>query len=285
MTVVATTQSKRVRDDWLLVLSSAKIPAQSLRVGREWVIVVEDSLELAARANISEYERENVARPEDSQRALDFGPSPAGLVVAAVLLLSHAATYLLVGRSFWLQAGRASAWRILDGEVWRAATALTLHADAAHVLGNAFGAAIFVSAVARTFGAGIATLTVVAGGVVGNLLNALWRGAPHLSIGASTSVFAAVGILAGAQLVRRRRMAQDWRRSWLPFGAAVAILSMLGVGPDSDFLAHLFGLLAGVAIGAATAFALPTPPKRSGQIGAAATAAAILTGAWAKALL
>jgi membrane associated rhomboid family serine protease len=284
MVSIATTPSRRKRDDWLLVLSSANIPAQAVRVGQEWAIVVADTLELAARANLSEYERENVRPATDAARAIDFGPSSAGLAVGATLLALHAASFLDPGRVYWLRAGRASAWRILDGELWRSATALTLHADASHVLGNAFGSAVFVSAVCRSFGAGLGVLAVVLGGVVGNLLNALWRGAPHLSIGASTGVFAAVGILAGAQLVRRRQLAQDWRRSWLPFGAAIAILAMLGVGPDSDFLAHLFGVLAGVGIGAAVATALPNPPGPAAQAAAGAAAAAIIAGAWAFAL-
>lgn len=284
MVPVAATPSKRQRDDWLLVLSSAGIPAEAVRVGRDWTIQVADSLELAARANLFEYERENVRPAHADVRAIDFGPTSAGLVVGALLLALHAASFLDPGRTFWLRAGRASAWRILDGEAWRSVTALTLHADAAHVLGNAFGSAVFVSAVCRGFGAGVGVLAVVLGGVVGNLLNALWRGAPHLSIGASTGVFAAVGLLAGAQLVRRRRMAQDWRRSWLPFGAAIAILAMIGVGPDSDFLAHLFGVLSGVALGAAVAHLLPEPPGPAVQVASGATAAALVAGAWALAL-
>lgn len=284
MVPVAATPSKRQRDEWLLVLSSAGIPAEAVRVGRDWTIQVADSLELAARANLFEYERENVRPAHADVRAIDFGPTSAGLVVGALLLALHAASFLGPGRTFWLRAGRASAWRILDGEAWRSVTALTLHADAAHVLGNAFGSAVFVSAVCRGFGAGVGVLAVVLGGIVGNLLNALWRGAPHLSIGASTGVFAAVGLLAGAQLVRRRRMAQDWRRSWLPFGAAIAILAMIGVGPDSDFLAHLFGVLSGVALGAAVAHGMPEPAGPAVQVASGATAAALVAGAWALAL-
>ncbi len=36
----------------------------------------------------------------------------------------------------WLEAGAGHAAAIAHGEVWRAVTALTLHADGGHLLGN-----------------------------------------------------------------------------------------------------------------------------------------------------
>jgi len=285
MTPVRSTSSRRKRDDWMLVLTSAGIASQSLRTGAEWTIYVPDELERAARANIAEFERENVRPAGRGEAAIDLGPSRAGMAAGAVLLALHAASFLGPGRVAWLRWGRSSAWHILDGEVWRAATALTLHADGPHVIGNAVGSAIFVSAVCRSYGAGVGLLAVVVGGILGNLLNVLYRGAPHLSIGASTAVFAAVGILAGAQLVRRRRLAQDWRRSWLPLGAAVAILAMIGVGDGtSDFLAHLFGVLAGVGVGLVVAWTRSERSRAAVQVACGATAVFLIAGAWALAL-
>ena len=284
MVAVASTPSRRQRDDWLLVLQSAGIGASAVRSGREWTIIVADSLELAARANLAEFERENARLAEGDAAPLDLGPSVLGSVVGVCLVALHALSFLAPGREWWLRAGRASSWRILDGELWRAVTALTLHADAVHVAGNALASAVFVSAVGRIYGAGVGLLAVVAGGVLGNLMNALYRGGVHLSIGASTSVFAAVGILAGAQMLRRRRMAQDWRRSWLPLGAAVAILAMLGVGVESDVAAHVFGIVAGVGVGLGVSASSTGATSPRLQVLAGAAALAIVVGAWAIAI-
>jgi hypothetical protein len=60
----------------------------------------------------------------------------------------------------------------------------------------------------RRLGAGATALGIVASGALGNLLNAVWHhsvsGHDHASIGASTAVFGAVGLLAATQLVLDR---------------------------------------------------------------------------------
>ena len=82
---------------------------------------------------------------------------------------------------------------ILDGELWRAVTALTLHADGAHVAGNAVLGAVFGSAVSRSLGPGVALAWVIAAGTLGNFINAWKHTDSHVSVGASTAVLGAVG--------------------------------------------------------------------------------------------
>lgn len=247
---VCATARRRELDDWLVVLAAAGIPAQTRRVGSVWQIFVPAPKAMAARAHVREFQVENPGHRRKAPLVIDLGPSPIGVVSAAVLLGMHGASFLGPGREYWIQHGRASAWFILDGELWRTVTALTLHADAAHVAGNAAGLFVFAGAVCRMLGGGVGLLAVLGSGFLGNLMNALYRGGPHASIGASTAVFGAVGILAGMQLIRRFDWGGDRRRFWLPLGAAVAILAMVGVSAESDFLAHLFGMLAGLGLGA-----------------------------------
>jgi membrane associated rhomboid family serine protease len=155
-------------------------------------------------------------------------------------------------------------------------TALTLHADAAHLLGNAVGCAVFVTAVLRLLGPGLGGWLVLLAGAGGNALNALVHGARHSSIGFSTAVFGAIGILGGLQFGRKRGQ----RRAWLAIAGALGLLAMLGTSERTDILAHLFGLLVGLVLGLAAGVAVPRPPGAAAQWTLAAGAVAVLAGSW-----
>ena len=142
---------------------------------------------------------------------------------------------------------------MLQGEWWRAVTALTLHADLVHVLANAAALAIFLGAVAYRLGPALATWLALASGVGGNVVTALVARGGHVSIGASTAVFGALGTLSALQVPRRQ--------AWLTLGAGVALLGVLGTGARADLLAHLFGFATGLVEGLATRHI--TPPRRS----------------------
>jgi membrane associated rhomboid family serine protease len=162
----------------------------------------------------------------------------------------------------WFERGSADAERILLGELWRTVTALSLHADLPHVLANALFGALFLGAVCGALGAGVGCALVLLSGAGGNLLNALFQSSHHVSVGASTAVFGAVGLLSGLAVARRRRQQSQRRHAWLPIGAGLAILAMLGTtGARTDLWAHLFGLLAGGVLGIPVGFALPRPPR------------------------
>jgi membrane associated rhomboid family serine protease len=189
--------------------------------------------------------------------------------------------------SGWFSHGTASSDRILHGELWRAVTALTLHADTLHVVGNALSGSIFLAAVNRRLGDGRGPLLVLIAGTAGNLLNALWYQTGHLSIGASTAVFSAVGILAASQLSLDRGQAQrGWLERAAPVVGGLALLGTLGASPHSDLLAHLFGLLAGLLIGLLATWTLARRPRSPAwvQVACAACTALMIWGSWALAL-
>ena len=96
-------------------------------------------------------------------------------------------------------------------------------------------------------------------GALGNGMNALWYRTGHLSIGASTAVFGAVGILAATQLTLDKTAGpRPWLERAAPVVGGLALLGMLGASPHSDLLAHLFGLFAGI-LGGARRRALDAP--------------------------
>jgi membrane associated rhomboid family serine protease len=218
---------------------------------------------------ISAYESEKREQESRRERESQREPVPvaagsvrAGLAVSAALLVFFFLTGPRNPAVIWFERGSADAERILLGELWRTVTALTLHADVAHVLANALFGALFLSAVCGALGAGVGCALVLLSGAGGNLANALFQSSHHVSVGASTAVFGAVGLLSGLGVARRRRQRSLRRHAWVPIGAGLAILAMLGTtGTRVDLWAHLFGLLVGGALGIPVGFALSRPPR------------------------
>ncbi len=241
--------------------------------GGSWALVVDDVDAPAAEAALAAWEAENPPRTEGLARQ-DYGRSLAGVAVGlAILVFSLRAGLGQAGSLF--ERGSADASRMLRGEWWRAATALTLHADLEHVAANAVALAVFLGAVARRLGPALATWLALAAGVAGNVLTALILGGGHVSIGASTAVFGALGTLSALQVPRRS--------AWLTLGGGVALLGFLGTGQRADLLAHLLGFVVGVAEG--LALRRMVPPRRSLlQPAIALLAVAPLVLAWWRAL-
>jgi membrane associated rhomboid family serine protease len=200
--------------------------------------------------------------------------------MAAALVLAYAATGPRAEGGAAFRAGSADAGRILSGELWRSVTALTLHADLSHLVANATAGAFLATAVCRTLGGGLGALLIVVAGAFGNLLNAALNGFPHVSVGASTAVLGAVGLLSGLAFARTRRARRRRGRAWLPLAAGLALLGVLGAGPHTDLGAHLCGFAVGVVLGAVCGWGLPVVPGRGVQRLLAGGALAVVLASW-----
>lgn len=257
---------------WSLVLSSRHVPhrvrQRPAAEGGGHVLEAQPWFAQRAVEEIRLYRAEN--RPDANFVIADLRPvsglEPTIGVMAAMLLF-----YWLYTRAYpalglfprmWLEVGSAEAARILSGEWWRTITALTLHGDGAHVMGNALIGGVFVWLVARRLGSGLTWMLVLGAGGVGNLINAWVLGPPHNSIGFSTASFAAAGLLAaitpfgvgggrhgfgrGSLLQRGYRFLKS---ALIPVSAGLGLLAMLGAGKETDLGAHLFGFVAGLGFG------------------------------------
>ena len=162
----------------------------------------------------------------------------------------------------WTDLGGADASLILRGQWWRTLTALTLHADPAHVLGNCLIGGVFIWLASRRLGAGLAWLLTVLGGALGNVINSLVLGSHHNAIGFSTASFAAAGLLAGITPFGvgggthglgsgspAKRFFRFLNSALVPVGAGLGLLAMLGAGEGTDLGGHLFGMVSGLALG------------------------------------
>jgi rhomboid protease GluP len=258
--------SERKVRDWALVLQSMSIWHVIRRSYAGWILLVRDADYAASAQSIDRYEAENRDWPPRPTRERARHASSATIpLVFAALCAFFLVTGPAAGGSIWFTRGVAVSSQVLTTEPWRAVTALTLHADALHVLGNAISGTIFASAVQRRIGGGGAALAVLASGALGNVANAVYHhmsGVDHGSLGASTAIFGAIGLLAATELVLHRA-GPERRRSFIDIAAPIvggfALLGALGSGDGdgkTDLGAHLFGLLAGLVLGLGVAFPL-----------------------------
>jgi len=271
--------------EWPLVLDSMSIPFSLRQAGAQWFIVVSSQDSDRALDAIRLYQAENRDwPPRRVKEVLAYPRSLAAPAVFLALVVFHAITGSSAAGSAWFARGTASSALICHGEPWRAVTALTLHADVLHVVGNALSGSIFLSAVNRRLGNGRGSFFVLLAGALGNLANALWHRNDHLSIGASTAVFAAVGILVATQIaVDRGRRPRTRVERAAPLLGGLALLGMLGASPQADLYAHLFGLAAGLLAGALAALWVRAarPSRPWVQIMLGLVSVVIVVGAWA----
>ena len=272
------TRDRSLAEEWELALVAQGF-SPSLSWTRDgFVLSVPQEEVERALGGLAAYERENPPKPREKDDPVEPPNLLAAVSIAAVLLLFFFVTTMEHPAAPWFERGSADADRILLGEVWRTVTALCLHANLAHVLSNAIGITIFIAALSSSLGPGMALALVLLAGASGNLVNALIHGSNHVSIGASTAVFGAVGMLGGLGLARRNRKKLPRRRAWVPVAAALALLAMLGTGGERvDVLAHLFGFLFGGIFGLLFALVIPRPPgfRIQWACGGAAIAAVI----------
>lgn len=285
--VVFESPSPRACSERALVLTSLDIPHETVRDDGLCRLIVPAGLAEKAKFEIWQFERENLPPPAKRSTPLpEFQNAVPGIVgyVVVVCLVAW-----LAGESAfdanWLAAGRVDGELIRQGEWWRTITALTLHSGWRHIIGNIGFGTLFGILAGRLFGSGLTWLCVVVASGLANTMNTLLLSSGHRSIGASTAVFAALGLVAGF-VWRAKLMAQDrWAYRLGPIVGGIALLAYTGTGDENtDIGAHLTGFVCGFAFGMLLTLLPRVPSSRRFQLLCGAAAAGVIAVAWAVAL-
>ena len=241
-----------------------------------------------ALRHLLQYEAENRAPPPAPPPPHLYPYAWVGCAAYALVLLGVA--WLLsngVVRLDAFELGELDAARVQAGQWWRAWTALTLHLDGPHLAANLLAGTWFGYLAARQLGVGTAWLLTVTGAALANLLEGLWAAPDHRSVGASTAVFTALGMMAAYSWRERFALPQRWVRRWGPLIAGVILLGWTGsAGEQTDLTAHLLGFAVGALLGVTAA--LPRARQqllRTPQVLMGVLALASLAIAWSCALL
>lgn len=246
------TQDEDLARSYVLTLVAMDMRAVMTREAGGFGIHVSQEDELRAGWELDQYDEENqtgTRPPKRHRQTLTLSFSNTALAYAALLTFVFGAARRNWMGTDWAGEGAMVSHHVTSGlEIWRTVTALTLHLDFAHLASNLFFGVVFVWLLSKEIGSGVAWVGVVAAGAAGNFANALWQGPAHTSIGASTAVFAAIGILAALR--------HQWRpprvslRYWAPLGGGLMLLAFLGFGEGNvDYGAHVTGFMAGIGVG------------------------------------
>lgn len=284
---VATGRDDRALRESALVLASAGIEHVSEIQGARWRILVPNAASVRARIEIENYRAENRAWPPRASvpKVLSDGAIGGALYLFTIVLLHALSTHGAIGLD-WRGAGILHAELVRAGELERLATALTLHADLTHLISNMVFGVSFGVLTSHALGGGLTWFLALVAGALGNLANVYIQAPTHRSLGASTSVFAILGILAAYEWARRSGLRQATFRRVAPILAAAVLLGWLGVGdPENnrpvDVWAHVLGMAFGAMLGVAVAVSnLPARLGTTAQRGLGALTIAVIVGAW-----
>jgi len=240
--------------DWSLVLISQQIENTILKESEAWVLAVGSNDYTRALRELKIFLKENKGWAWKQILPLTKTVFHWGALFWTAVL---AAMFLLV--EFYApdlkSKGIMNSALVLKGEWFRLFTAVSLHADLAHLLANLTTGTLILGFAMAIYGPGTAILLAFLGGAAGNLAGYHIYSSHHLGLGASGMVCAGLGLLSSNMVEHARHQPhfiQSMGRSIL---GGCAIFMLIGLSEKSDLIAHLFGYLAGLLGGIIYAWA------------------------------
>jgi rhomboid protease GluP len=152
-----------------------------------------------------------------------------------------------------IRMGAKVAPLIAAGEYWRLFTSMFLHIGVMHLFFNGYALLVIGTELERLLGPGRFSAIYLLSGLFGSL--ASYALSDSLAAGASGAIFGIIGALAAFFLVHRQRLGAWGSRRLANIGIVIVFNLVWGFSQPGriDNLAHVGGLLAGLALGWALA--------------------------------
>jgi rhomboid protease GluP len=287
-TEVYSSMSRSECDERALMLTAVGIQSAIWSDGARFMLSVDLNDANTAQFHLHAYDAERRATRTSAPRVQPATPQHPAWVGSVLYVAVLCGIALAIATGIWpanaFERGELNGAQVHAGQWWRAWTALTLHRDAAHLIGNLGAGVWFGTLAARQLGAGSAWLLIVTGAAAANLFDALLGPSAYRSVGASTAVFTALGLMAAHSWRTRYDQSQRWARRWSPLIAGAVLLGWFGsTGEGTDLVAHALGFGFGCLLGAVGAGSVLAHTRLSQSL-AGLAALGSLTMAWALAL-
>jgi len=174
--------------------------------------------------------------------------------IVSIIIIIHIILYLLINIPFtqgsWLLENLAGVnLYIIDGEYWRLVTPIFVHSGFAHLLFNSFSLILFGPALEQIIGKGKFIFVYLTAGIAANLATLALEPLTYIHVGASGAIFGLFGYYLAIIKFRKELMTQG--NSQIIITITIIGVIMTFLQPNINITSHLFGLLAGVLIGAA----------------------------------
>lgn len=236
-----------------LVLSSANIPHTiNCNPDDTLELHIADNHRERALYEITSYLQENRDWPPLPLATPSFNPSfkAMSFIVIGCLVFIYSVSGNWHPESLWFKKGAGDSTAILQGgEYYRLITALMLHADLVHLMGNGFLGGFLLHFYFKVIGNGLGLFTMLTTATTANYVNVLVHGPGHHFVGFSTAVFSVIGILCTSGYHNKPTSTINFHL-FMPVMAGIALLALLGAGGErTDLGAHFFGLVTGMAAG------------------------------------
>ena len=257
-TIVGRFSSYDDSGDCVLLILSMGIPCWIFLRDGYYEIVVEHAHVQAVRKQMELSFRENAHWPPRPVRLMPatWRSVPIGypLFIIALMGIFYALQHHYLGAGILASAAGLDASAVVDDhQWWRPLTALMLHGDLSHLLGNLGMGFVFAWFLSRSWHVSVILASVTLSAWLGNFINAFFQYPdPCLSYGASTAVFALVGLIVGNATMEGVPPAgkHPILRLFFPLLTGIIILGWWGTaGTNTDVSAHVFGLASGIPIG------------------------------------
>ncbi|WP_316572734.1 rhomboid family intramembrane serine protease [Neobacillus sp. YIM B06451] len=174
---------------------------------------------------------------------------PVVSAIVAINLIFYLATVLPFFPNYWfISTFTGVNLYIAEGEFWRLATPIFMHAGFSHVLFNSFSLVLFGPGLERILG-GVKFLAVYfISGIAANFATFLLEPMTFTHVGSSGAIFGLFGYYIAMVVLKKRTMSRQDSQVIMTIAAISVVMTFLQ--PNINITAHLFGLLAGFLLGA-----------------------------------
>jgi rhomboid protease GluP len=188
-------------------------------------------------------------RTESLRDFIRFYPIVSLIISIHILLYLATAVPVFPSRYLFEQLSGVNLY-IVNGEYWRIVTPIFMHGGFAHMLFNSFSLVLFGPALEQLLGRTKFILIYLATGIAANIATLILEPLTYTHVGSSGAIFGLFGFYISIIVFRKAMLSRENSQTIMTIAIIGVIMTF--VQSNINITAHIFGLLAGFLIGAAS---------------------------------